>query len=79
MNIAARLEGFDKDGFSSDPGESSWRILVGEETVRRVRGAFRAVDLGAHALKGKAEAIGIHRILGGAGREQSEGLPDRER
>jgi adenylate cyclase len=64
VNTAARLESFDSEGFGFDTGTS--RILIGEETLRRVGAAFQTVDLGVHALKGKTEKIRIFRVIGPA-------------
>jgi adenylate cyclase len=64
VNTAARLEGFAKDDFSAKVERSDWRILIGEGTMERLDGTFRALDLGSHALKGKDQAIRIFRILG---------------
>jgi adenylate cyclase len=64
INVAARLETFDKDSFAAEPADSTHRILIGEETERRLGGAFRTVDLGAHTLSGKREATRIFRVLG---------------
>jgi adenylate cyclase len=60
VNTAARLESFDAEGFSFDAGTS--RILIGEETWRRAGSDFESIDLGMHALKGKAEKIRIFRV-----------------
>jgi adenylate cyclase len=62
VNTASRLENFDSESFSSDTRTS--RILIGEETARRIGGAYATVDLGMHALKGKAEKIRILRVVG---------------
>jgi adenylate cyclase len=67
INVAARLEAFDKPGFSADSEDHSWRILIGEETRRQIGAAFEVEDLGAHALKGKREKTQIYRVLGPAG------------
>jgi class 3 adenylate cyclase len=64
VNTAARLESFAKDDFSSQAERSDWRILIGETTMQYLGGAFRAEDLGSHALKGKHETTRIYRILG---------------
>ena len=61
VNTASRLENFDSQGFSFDTATS--RILIGEETWRRIGAGFATVDLGMHALKGKAEKIRILRVL----------------
>jgi adenylate cyclase len=64
VNTAARLESFAKDDFSSQAERSDWRILIGETTMQYLGGAFRAEDLGSHALKGKHETTRIYRVLG---------------
>ena len=64
VNTAARLESFAKDDFSSNAERSDWRILIGDGTMERLDGAFQALDLGNHALKGKHETTRIFRILG---------------
>jgi adenylate cyclase len=64
VNTAARLQDFEKDRFSSDVAESTWRVLIGDETLRRLGGAFRTEDLGLHSLRGKMRRIRIHRVLG---------------
>jgi len=51
---------------SSTSDESVSRILVGEDTYLRLGGAFRAVDLGSHALSGKHEETRIFRVVGEA-------------
>ncbi len=62
INTAARLEGFNKEAFSSKGEESSWRILIGMETMERTRGKFDTEDMGSHALKGKDSPVAIYRI-----------------
>ncbi len=64
VNAAARLESFDKAAF--DVESASFRILVGEETRRRLGGRFRTLPLGAHRLRGRGEPLEIHRVLGRA-------------
>jgi adenylate cyclase len=76
VNTAARLESFDSEGFSFDAGTS--RILIGEETWRRSGGEFEAVDLGVHALKGKAEKIRIFRLMVPADRTARAGSGSHE-
>jgi adenylate cyclase len=62
VNIAARLESFDSEGAGFETGTA--RILIAEETRRRIGAAFETVDLGVHALKGKTEKIRIFRVIG---------------
>jgi len=65
VNTASRLEQFGKDSFADDR-ESSWRVLMGEETHRRTGGLFRVAPLGDHALKGVEDPVPIYRVLGEA-------------
>ncbi len=63
INTAARLEGiggvldFDKES-------ALQRILIGESTRRAVGDRFEIVDLGPHAVKGKAQPLQVYRVLG---------------
>ncbi|MBY0402121.1 CHASE2 domain-containing protein [Myxococcota bacterium] len=63
INTAARLESFPEPepagGF-----ERPTRILVADSTRRLLEDRFECEDLGVHALKGKRDAIRIHRIVG---------------
>ena len=64
VNTAARLESFDKEPFELEPEQSTVRILIGQATADRVGDRFVTRCLGEHVLKGKGEAITIHRVLG---------------
>jgi class 3 adenylate cyclase/tetratricopeptide (TPR) repeat protein len=70
VNLAARLEQI------APPGE----IYASESTRRQAGDAFEWDDLGARALRGKAEAVPVHRlagraeVLGGARRPARAGL-----
>ena len=70
VNTAARLEGLEKDEFKSEAGTNDWRILIGDETRRRVGDTFEIVSIGAHRLKGKDREIPIYRVLGDASRAE---------
>lgn len=76
VNTAARLESFDKDGFGDGSGQG-WRILVGEETLRHLDGAFRTEDLGLHEVKGKKLPVHIYRVLGSAAEGGSANAEER--
>ena len=54
VNTAARLES------AADPGE----ILIGDETHRLVRDAVEAQPVEPLSLKGKAEPVSAHRLIG---------------
>jgi adenylate cyclase len=59
VNIAARLESFDKN-FAQG---SLCRILVGESTLSYLDGQFRTERVGEEILKGKGQKTTIYRIL----------------
>lgn len=59
VNIAARLESYDKDLARENP----WRILIGEATLTLLNGQFNTQMIGEAGLKGKNEKIHIYRIL----------------
>jgi adenylate cyclase len=69
VNTAARLESYDKESFKSETA-SVLRILVGEPTRALFGDRYELEDLGAAALKGKAEPVRIYRVLGLAKAEQ---------
>jgi adenylate cyclase len=62
VNIASRLESFDKD-FEGDPG-SDCRILIGDETLRRLGSGFSTEKVGVVSLKGKDEKVVIYIVTG---------------
>jgi adenylate cyclase len=79
VNTAARIESFDKDGFGADASGSAWRVLIGEETLHHLGGAFQTLDLGVHALRGKEREIGIYRVLGASKPAENEPCVGKER
>jgi adenylate cyclase len=62
VNTAARLEGFDKQGFADEPQDRVVRILVGESTRVRLGPGFVCEEIGEIQLKGKSEAVRAHRV-----------------
>ena len=64
VNTASRLESFDKDSFREEEGRTSCRVLIGDPTWRRLGDRFATRCLGDHILKGKSEAVTIHRVIG---------------
>lgn len=62
VNVAARLESFDREGFAATGIEDRCRILVSAETHRRVAAFVRAESLGPVALKGKEQELVVFRI-----------------
>ncbi|HEY7531760.1 MAG TPA: adenylate/guanylate cyclase domain-containing protein, partial [Nitrospiraceae bacterium] len=59
VNIAARLEGFQKDRWDSMPGDSPCRILIGESTAAHLNGQVRLVPIGDLSLKGKVQPVRV--------------------
>ncbi|HEU4625035.1 MAG TPA: adenylate/guanylate cyclase domain-containing protein [Steroidobacteraceae bacterium] len=66
VNVAARLEAFDREGFAAMNANEPCRILVSAETHRRVAPFVQAESLGAVSLKGKEQDVIVFRILGAA-------------
>jgi adenylate cyclase len=60
VNIAARLESYDKN-FAK---ESLCRILIGESTIYYLGDQFKSQMVGEEKLKGKKQKITIYQILG---------------
>jgi len=58
--VAQRLEALDVE---HDFDASPCRVLVSEETARHLGDAYRLESLGARALKGKDEQVGVYRLL----------------
>jgi class 3 adenylate cyclase/tetratricopeptide (TPR) repeat protein len=72
VNVAARLEQ------TAEPGE----VLIGEETLRLVRAAVNVGEARRLELKGKADPVGAHPLLGVTGeleRSFSTPMVGRER
>ncbi len=59
VNIAARLESYDKDLAKASP----WRILIGESTLHYLDNRFTTQRVTEASLKGKNRKITIHRIF----------------
>ncbi len=68
VNTASRLESFDK----SLTSERVCRILIGEATLRYLDERFTTRRVGAVDLKGKAEKITVHQVLGRCHSRQEE-------
>jgi adenylate cyclase len=64
VNIASRLESFDKELIDPDLADSPCRILIGETTLRYLDRQFQTKRVGDTNLKGKDEKVIIHRVIG---------------
>lgn len=61
VNIAARLEGYDKSRHDSS---EVCRILIARETLEHLQGKFAVEHWGPVALKGKHQLVDVYRVLG---------------
>jgi len=64
VNIASRLESFDKELAVPNVASSPCRILIGESTMRYLDSQFHIQRVGETTLKGKEEKITIYRVVG---------------
>jgi adenylate cyclase len=64
VNIASRLESFDKDAHHCPGGVC--RILIGEPTYRYLGDGFRVTEVSCCKLKGKQQEIRVFRVDGKA-------------
>ncbi len=71
VNIAARLEGFDKNGAEAASPDGLCRILIGGPTLARLGSAYAARKVGEAVLRGRSERTAIYALLGR--REQPSG------
>jgi adenylate cyclase len=68
VNVAARLESYDKAGHASASEQAHCRILVSGATYACLGGKHRAVLVGKLDLKGRSGLIAVYRVLDPAGR-----------
>lgn len=71
VNIAARLESFDKEGGCKDSSPDSCRILIGDTTMHYVAGHYHARPVGNVNLKGKQKSVTVFEIIGRGTSEQT--------
>ncbi len=64
VNIAARLESYDKALSETTFGNSSCRVLIGESTLHYVADRYQTVPVGLLSLKGKDTKIAVFHVLG---------------
>ena len=64
VNTAARLETYGKDDPNVTAVDSISRVLISEETARRIGDGFITKAVGALKLKGKAAEVTVHRVEG---------------
>jgi adenylate cyclase len=64
VNIAARLESYDKESIEWDTSDSPCRILIADSTMSYLDNQFKIRRVGETKLKGKAHTVTIFRVLG---------------
>jgi adenylate cyclase len=62
VNIAARLESFQKDQWDSAPGESPCRILLAESTALYLDQEVHLRPIGEVSLKGKQRKVRVYQL-----------------
>jgi adenylate cyclase len=72
VNVASRLESFDKDLFARSLASNPCRVLIGEATLARLGQRFVTEKVGQVSLKGKEERIHVYRVVGHAKELSSE-------
>ncbi len=63
VNIASRLETFDKHVFLPDLLHDPCRILIGEATQHYLNHEFLTQSIGTVRLKGKEQGVSVYRII----------------
>ncbi|MBI3796169.1 MAG: adenylate/guanylate cyclase domain-containing protein [Deltaproteobacteria bacterium] len=64
VNIASRLESFDKDLVEQNLTQNPCRILIGEATLQYLDEQFKTQRIGEVSLKGKEQKITVYRVVG---------------
>ena len=62
VNVAARLESFDKEGFERE-STGSFRILIADSTWHRLGRAFYAESIGSQHIRGRQQPVSIYRVF----------------
>jgi adenylate cyclase len=76
VNVASRLESFDKELSAPDPTGNPCRILVSEATRRHLGEQFTAEKIADTRLRGQSQSTSIYTVTGpgkGVAREETEG------
>lgn len=64
VNVAARLEGLDRDNIPFETPANFCRILIDGATRNRVEGNIQVESVGQVTVKGKREPIEVYRVVG---------------
>lgn len=63
VNIASRLESYDKDFTADADAGRCCRILIGDATLQRLGGRYRTESVGSVAFKGKEERVASYQVI----------------
>jgi len=66
VNVAARLEAFDRTAFAAADQGGGCRILISDETQRLVAAEIHAKPIGSLALKGRSGTTAAFLVVGHA-------------
>jgi adenylate cyclase len=72
VNVAARLEGYRKEAHTDDVAGHPCRVLMAEQTVRRLGERYQVAQVGTLSLKGKDREVTVYRLLAEAPGEDVE-------
>jgi adenylate cyclase len=69
VNVASRLESYDKSRMEEQVAPRHCRILIGEETLERLDGRFEAPFVAEDEVHNRQKPVRIHAVLGRVGSE----------
>jgi adenylate cyclase len=64
VNVAARLESFEKETQEAWSTEGVCRILIGENTRQWIHHSWQTEQVGKFCLRGKKEEMAVYRLIG---------------
>jgi adenylate cyclase len=64
VNVASRLESFDKNLMDEDIAACGCRILISDSTMKRTVGQYQTRPIGSVHLHGKKEEVLVHGVIG---------------
>ena len=64
VNIAARLESYDKEDFRSEGVTTDCRTLLAGSTLKYIDKGFLLEYVGELVLRGKEDKVGVYRLTG---------------
>jgi adenylate cyclase len=64
VNVASRLESFQKENLILDPMKSPCRICIGDSTMKFTADMFEMLPMEPVLLKGKHAPMTVYRVVG---------------